>query len=102
MNDNAIDILTGMVAGAGLACCYFGGLWFTVARMSRWKRPLFWVLLSYWLRTGMAAGVFILLTLWFPWTALVGGAAGFIGMRMVLVRLAKSGMSSPAAKGARL
>ena len=87
MKDNLLIILLiGFFAGLALASFYFGGLWFTLERLSRMKRPILWMLSSYVLRMAAAAVVFLLLALWCHWTALIGSVAGFIIVRMFFAR----------------
>lgn len=83
-----IQIIVGLLAGAGLAVAHFGGLWATLRLMADLPRPRLGFWLSVLLRFGLTLGGFYLLLLagqgfFFP--ALFG---------FLLARMLASGLAS--------
>jgi F1F0 ATPase subunit 2 len=73
-------VLLGTLLGAG----YFGGLWWTLSTLARWRRPGVALLLSFALRGAVVVAAFVLLARagLFP---LALAFAGFLVTRVVLV-----------------
>lgn len=64
MTINAAVLLEWSMAvsvGIGLGCIYFGGLWLTVSRATRWRQPGPAMLASLFLRLALVAGGLYLL-----------------------------------------
>jgi len=55
-NELLLAAATGLIVGWG----YFGGLWLTLQRLGRYRRPHRIALIGFALRTGAALGVFVL------------------------------------------
>jgi F1F0 ATPase subunit 2 len=72
-------LTAGMLAGA----FYFGGLWWTVRRVVRSRRPSLLLLASYWLRTAAALALFYVI-MEGDWLRLLVCLAGFLVMRQIL------------------
>ncbi|MDF1522743.1 MAG: ATP synthase subunit I [Trueperaceae bacterium] len=79
---DAATLVGAFALGLALGAGYFGGLWWTLARMDRWRRPAVALAVSFALRAGLALAVFAAL-------ARLGlaplGAAflGFVAVRLV-------------------
>jgi F1F0 ATPase subunit 2 len=73
-------VLLGAVLGAG----YFGGLWWTLSKLSRWRRPGLALLLSFALRGAVVVAAFVLLAR-AGLVPLALAFAGFLVARVVLV-----------------
>jgi F1F0 ATPase subunit 2 len=72
-------VLLGFALGAG----YFGGLWWTLAVLPRWRRPGLALLLSFALRGAVVVAVFVLLArAGLPPLALA--FAGFLAARLAV------------------
>lgn len=79
-------VLASLAAGALLGALYFGGLWWTLARMAGSRRPHRWLALSFAARMLVVlAGFGFLVGLGGWWPPLVG-LAGFLGVRQALIR----------------
>ncbi len=75
-----------LAAGMLVGAFYFGGLWWTVRRVVRARRPGLLLLASYWLRTAVAMGLFYVIMKG-DWLRLVVCLAGFLLMRQMLTRV---------------
>lgn len=51
-----LNLVLLLLAGVSLGGAYFGGLWFTLQRLPRWRRPFLSVGLSLGLRLGLLLG----------------------------------------------
>jgi F1F0 ATPase subunit 2 len=71
--------------GAGIGFLYFCGLWWTVRRLPSVKRTGLFLLLSFFLRTGLALALFYLV-MGGKWERLLAGVLGFMLTRVLLVR----------------
>jgi F1F0 ATPase subunit 2 len=93
-------LLLGLALGAG----YFGGLWWTLAALPRWRRPGVALLLSFVVRGAIAVAAFVLLAR-AGLAPLALAFAGFLAARMALVawwrpaRLRPDGPAHGAADG---
>jgi len=77
------------MAGIAIGALYFGGLWWTVQRLPRSRNPSLLMLVSFLVRTGAAAGCFILI-MGNKWEPIAAGLLGFVVIRIVLVRRVKA------------
>ena len=80
-------------AGIGLGIFYFGGLWLTVRRLPTARWPAFLSLLSFFGRLGVVLFGFYLV-MGGPWERLLVCLLGFLGVRIILVRLWGPGRTS--------
>lgn len=72
-------------AGSALGLFYFGGLWYTLKYLERWKNPAIGMSLSMFFRSGVVVlGLYALTG--GQWKPLVVALIGFIGVRIMLVR----------------
>lgn len=84
MGEGLYSLLPAFIVGAALGLLYFGGLWLSVRRLGRSKRPALWMMASFWLRTGLLlAGFYLIMD--GQWQRLLAAAAGFMLMRVLLV-----------------
>lgn len=77
-----------VISGMVLGLFYFGGLWFTVKRLSSVARPAIFTLCSYLIRLGFTFAGFYMLAAG-SWERLLALLCGFMVMRIILVRLLK-------------
>lgn len=84
-----IIILIGIVSGVILSLIYFGGLWYTLKQLDRWRRP--WILIagSFLLRNAIVLAAFYFLILQ-HWSALVAAFIAFMITRQVIVQRTNS------------
>jgi F1F0 ATPase subunit 2 len=76
--------IAAVVLGLALGAGYFGGLWWTLASLPRWRRPGVALLLSFALRGAVVVAAFVLLArAGLPPLALA--FAGFLTARVALV-----------------
>ncbi len=71
------------MAGIGLGLFYFGGLWFTVRRVTKTEKPALLFLGSFASRTLLSVLGFYWLAQ-AHWAYLLAGMAGFLMMRLIL------------------
>lgn len=82
---DAASLGAAFAVGLALGAGYFGGLWWTVARLDRWRRPAVALAASFAVRAALALAVF-------AWVARLGLAAlgvaffGFVAVRFVASR----------------
>ncbi len=81
-----LTLISALVAGTGLGLFYFGGLWLTVQRLPTARRPAFFSLLSFFGRLGVALFGFYLV-MGGHWERLLVCLLGFLGVRVILVRV---------------
>lgn len=93
MNDNLMLALAFGV-GALLGGFFFGGLWWTVQKGIKSRRPALWFFSSMLLRTGITVAGFYALAA-DQWQRLAACLLGFIAVRFVIVRLTRSWPSKP-------
>ena len=77
--------LLSLAAGLGLGGAYFGGLWWTVRRLPRARRPALLTLASLVVRLALLLGGLYAVT-GGDWRALAAALLGFVLARAVLVR----------------
>ena len=80
-----IPFFLAFVAGIVVGLFYFGGLWLTVQRLPQTRRPAVLSLVSLFIRLGLTLAVFYLVMAG-RWERLLACLAGFLLMRLVLVR----------------
>ncbi|NET37964.1 MAG: ATP synthase subunit I [Cyanothece sp. SIO1E1] len=62
MDINMFAFMVALITGLGLGLFYFGGLWFTVRRLPKAKRPILVMAVSFLLRLGISlSGVYLIL-----------------------------------------
>lgn len=79
----AAAVVAGLIAGAA----YFGGLWWTVSRLSTARNPLAFYLGSLAIRSALALFVFYLFLTNFGVARLMVVIAAFLLIRIVMVRV---------------
>jgi F1F0 ATPase subunit 2 len=84
-------LFAAVAAGGVLGLVFFGGLWLTVDRLGRSRRPLALAALSFGLRLAVAGVGFWVVLRWGP-QHLVAALVGFLAMRAVLVRRVAAGL----------
>jgi F1F0 ATPase subunit 2 len=72
----------GLAAGFGIGGLYFGGLWLTVCRIQRARRPRLLLLASVAVRLAAAVAAFYALVP-LGWTALAAAMGGFLIARRI-------------------
>lgn len=80
---SAVALLLGLLAGLALGLVYFGGLLWTVRRLSSWRRPGRALLVSFVVRAALVLPAFVALALRGP-GPLVAALAGFLVVRLAL------------------
>ena len=78
-------LLLGAAAGLALGAAFYAGLWATVSRARRAKRPWVWFIGSFVLRLGVAGSCFLLLAQSGVWP-LAGALAAFVAARPLVTR----------------
>ncbi len=85
---NPIAICVGVPAGLALGGLYFGGLWWSVARLKKVERKKLFLFLSWVSRSVLlCAGLYGLAV--YDAQALLSGAAGLLAARFAIVRFVK-------------
>ena len=77
-------ILIGIISGVILSLIYFGGLWYTLKQMERWRRPWILVAGSFLLRNAIVVAAFYFLIMQ-HWSALAAAFIAFMITRQVIV-----------------
>ena len=80
-----IPLFLAFVAGIVVGLFYFGGLWLTVQRLPQTRRPAVLSLVSLFIRLSLTLAVFYLVMAG-RWERLLACLAGFLLMRLLLVR----------------
>jgi len=91
-----IVLLAFAAVGALLGALYFGGLWLTVRRLPTLDHPMLWLLASTLTRLALVLAAFFVVSQG-HWSWLLACLAGFVAVRIVLVRRARP--AGPPAKG---
>ncbi len=74
-----------LAVGALLGAFYFGGLWWTISRLQTVRQPGLLFLVSFWLRTVLTVGSFLIAT-GGRWPLLFTALAAFLTVRLFTVR----------------
>jgi F1F0 ATPase subunit 2 len=77
-----------LVIGVGLGFFYFGGLWFTVQKVTQVKRPFLWLWSSFLIRFFCSCLLFYFL-IGFEGDKLLSALGGFFLIRLILINQAK-------------
>ena len=78
-------VILSLLAGAALGLIFFLGLWKTVQRMSRVKRPYLWVFASFLIRVSIVLlGFYLIMQV--QWQLMAVALLGFIFARLGVVR----------------
>ena len=78
-------IAVGIFSGVVLSLIYFGGLWYTLNHMQRWRSPWVLIAISFLVRNAVVLIAFYFLILQ-HWSALVAAFIAFMITRQMLVR----------------
>lgn len=81
-------IMTGLAAGAVLGCLYFGGLWWSVRQIKNIEHKKLFLFSSWLFRSVALCGGLFLLAHYNP-QMLLGGAAGLLAARFLIVHIVK-------------
>lgn len=84
----ALSLVPALVTGVLLGALFFGGLWWTVRRMSSSKRPALLIFGSLLLRTSVALGGFYLIARG-HWERLLVCLLGFVLARIIVTLLTR-------------
>ncbi len=95
---NAAVMALTLALGALIGALYFGGLWWTLARLGRWRRPALALSVSFLARALPALAVFVLLARLGP-MPLALALVGFLVMRLALSAWIRP---TPPSSGARV
>lgn len=93
---NASLLLLGFGVGLVVGAAYFAGLWWTVRKATRVRRPALWLLASFVVRSLMAVGAFALVLRLGSPLALVVAMIGFLAARWLITRYLPSDSLSEA------
>jgi F1F0 ATPase subunit 2 len=88
MIDTSMGINTLLVTfflGAGIGLFHFGGLWWTIRRLSHGRNLEYEFILSFFLRNGISISLFYLVSQG-HWEKILAALTGFLAVRYVLVR----------------
>ncbi len=83
---NVTTVLLGLFAGLLVGAAYFAGLWWTVRKVTRVRRPAPWLLGSFLVRSLVALGAFALVLRLGSPLALVAALIGFMAARWLTTR----------------
>lgn len=78
-------LLLMLVAGTIIGAGYFGGLWFTLQRMTNDRNGALWLIASFLLRSSMTMAAFWLLAAG-EWQRILALALGFITIRFLSIK----------------
>ena len=92
------QLVMALAAGAGVGVFYFGGLWLTVRRVARSRRPTLLTFGSFIVRAAAAVTVIVLIAR-IHWQLAVASMLGFVLARVALVGALRP---RPAGAGATL
>jgi F1F0 ATPase subunit 2 len=87
MNE-ALNLVSALVAGVLLGTIFFGGLWWTVQKGVSFKRPSYWFFVSMVLRTGITLAGFSFIVRG-HWERLLMCLAGFVIARFIITWLTR-------------
>lgn len=80
-----LEIVAALISGILLGAFYFGGLWWTVRRMSGSQRPLYLYFASLAFRMIIISGGFYFVLILAGWPALIACLVAFIALRSLLI-----------------
>jgi F1F0 ATPase subunit 2 len=83
-----LNLISALIAGFLLGAIFFGGLWWTVQKGLSSKRPGFWFLSSFVLRTVISVAGFYFASGGY-WERLIICLLGFFIMRRAVIRLTR-------------
>lgn len=83
-------LLIGLAVGAALGAVYFGALWASVRQLPR-RQPGGWFVAGLLARMAVAAAVLALVGRWGGGPGLLGALAGFILVRVAMLRRLRPG-----------
>lgn len=85
MDFSTTELMLTFSLGGALGLFHFGGLWFTISRMSRVRKPEIEFVLSFFLRTGLTIAGFFFIS-GGRWEKILAAMAGFLAVRLIMVR----------------
>lgn len=85
---NPVAVCAGAAAGLVLGGLYFGGLWWSVARLKKVERKKLFLFISWVVRSVLLCGGLYALAV-YDAQALLSGAAGLLAARFAIVRFVK-------------
>ena len=92
---SVIGALAAVVVGLAAGAAYFGGLWWTLSRLSRWRRPGWVLAASFAVRGALLLAVFALVARQ-GLVPLLLALVGFIAARLALAAWLRSAAAAPA------
>lgn len=90
MNENLMLVLA-FGTGGLLGAFFFGGLWWTVQKGLKSKRPALWFFSSMLLRTGITLTGFYMIA-GGEWRRFLACLLGFVAVRFIAVKLTRPGL----------
>lgn len=90
MNPDLWQLLTAFIAGGAIGFLFFGGLWWTVARVPSSGRPHLLLVGSFLLRLTALLAAFYFMIPW-GWQAMAMAMAGILIVRQVFLRIKGQG-----------
>ena len=85
MNIDINGFILTLALGGAVGLFHFGGLWFTIHRLTRVRSPEVEFVLSFFLRTGISVAAFFFIS-GGKWERILAALAGFLLARSVMVR----------------
>lgn len=85
MRNELWGITLSTLIGLCLGACYFGGLWYTIRRMTTARRPTMALAVSFVARAALALTV-VLVLLWAPWGNPAACLLGIVAARLAVGR----------------
>ena len=98
MNNSIMNIVLAAVIGGGLvSLLVYGGLWFTIQLMRKSRKPVFFTVLSFFIRSAGSIAILTAVARIGSWPAVIGAAGVTVVARFVMPRLVKfkEGVVSP-------
>jgi F1F0 ATPase subunit 2 len=85
MDFSTTELFFTFLLGGGVGLFHFGGLWFTIHRLTRVRHPEVEFVLSFFLRTAFSIAAFFFIS-GGRWEKILAALAGFLAVRLVMVR----------------
>lgn len=82
---NITELSLPFFLGGAVGLFHFGGLWFTIERLTRVRHPEVEFVLSFFLRTSISIAAFFFIS-GGQWEKILAALAGFLAVRLVMVR----------------